>query len=773
MEQGLQNDYQPRSTRSYGRIIFENIFNFFNILLMFSVSFLIALGSKDVLLTTFLLIINIVFSLIQELRARFLLDKLSLATHRSAVVRRNSKNITIPIGDIVKDDIIVINQGDPIVVDGRILSSNNLEIDESSLTGESEYVAKEKGAAISSGSFCVAGSGYMLAEKVGKESNLNKLSQSSRAYKFNRTPLENHIAKILKVIIVIIAIFGPLTFIAGINIKLTFSNSIENMVNLLVMLVPQGLITTVSILFTLGAYRISKFHAIVQKVNSVEFMGHSKIICIDKTGTLTKNILKLHKIIPFEESLEKVEYKLALLAHNITSPNQTILSLKDTFKPVHKNSNKISEIPFQSKRRWSGVTLDREGTIILGSPEILLPDSQHLKKAEKYSSQGYRVLALAAAQVPLNHHDPQLPSGLTPVAIIIFSDELRPEVEKTIAEFSKLGIQIKIISGDKADTVKAVAGQAGIVHNQAISQDALADMKSQDFDKAVRNYHIFARIEPDFKQKIISSLIRQNKYVAMIGDGVNDVLALKKAKVSIAMESGAQITKDIADIILLKNAFTTLPKAIREGRDITVRIYAIAKIFFVKVVYLLVLHLLVGFVNLPFPISLRQTTLLSFMITGIPMIMITFKILQPAKQQHPSKEFVEFTLLAGIIGGMAMTYLTIVTMTVFKQDISLSRTLNTIFASFYSCIILLNIVGISLYDYTTFFKNKFQALIIIILCLESILLPVYFMPSLFNLVHLTFNHWLILILLVSFCAYILSFFHGKIHMKRIWETFYE
>lgn len=773
ISQGEQNLYQTRSSRSYGRIIFENIFSFFNILLMLSVSFLIALGSKDVLLTTFLLVFNIIFGLVQELRAKFMLDKLSLLTYRFVTVRRNGKNTKIPIADIVKDDIIVLSQGDQIVVDGHLISSQSLEVDESSLTGESKYRAKDKDEMLYSGSYCVAGSGMMKAELIGKTSNINKFRQSSREYKLNRSPLENHLAKILKLIIAIIAIFGPLTLIAGINIKLTFSNSVENMVNLLIILVPQGLITSVSILFTLGAFRISKNNTIVQKINAIEFMGHSKIICIDKTGTLTKNILSLQNIIPFEEPLEGVRQKLSMFAHNITAPNQIILTIRNKFKLWQKRASKVEEIPFQSKRKWSGITFDTGNSIILGSPEILLNEKEHLNLADKYSAQGFQVLALAASNESLNHHNPKLPSRLKLLAIIIFNDELRPDVANTLTEFDVLGIQIKIISGDKAETVQSVARQSGIVHNHTISQDQLSGMKSQEFDKTVKNYSVFARIEPDMKAKIIASLIRQNNNVAMIGDGVNDVLALKKAKVSIAMSSGAQITKDISDIILLDNAFATLPKAIKEGRDITLRIYAIAKIFFVKVTYFMVLFLLVGFANLPFPISLRQTTLLSFMITGIPMILITLKILQPARQQHPSKDFVEYTLLAGIIGGLAMTYLTVVTMTILKQDIVLSRTLNTMFASFYSCIVLLNIVGISLFDYVSILKNKFAAMIIAILCLESILLPVYFMPNLFNLVKLTLHHWIILVLLVSFCAYILSFFNGKLHLKKIWEDIYE
>ena len=269
------------------------------------------------------------------------------------------------------------------------------------------------------------------------------------------------------------------------------------------------------------------------------------------------------------------------------------------------------------------------------------------------------------------------------------------------------------------------------------------------------------------KEKIIGILMHQNSNVGMIGDGVNDVLALKKARVSVAMNNGAQIAKEVSDIILLDNAFSTLPTAIEEGRDITARIYAIAKIFFVKVTYFMVLFFLVGFANLPFPISLRQTTLLGFIITFIPIMLITFKILRPAAQHRASKEVTEYTLIAGSIGGLAMTYLTVVIITFFGQSIELSRTLITIFAALYSTVIFLSIMGISIFKLSSIKQNIFATILIISLGLLAILLPFRFAPHLFNLVSLKAYHWLILAVLVSFCALLLSILEDKTHLNSI------
>jgi cation-transporting ATPase E len=777
--QGLQNKYEPRPTRSYFRIISDNIFTFYNLLLMASITLLIILhGSKDVLFSTILLICNIFLSLSQELRAKHTLDKLILPSKPTIIARREGENKKIPASEIVTDDILLLKAGDPIIVDGKVITSIGLEIDESSITGESKYVAKNTGDTLTSGSYIVAGSGMMLTQKVGKESTIHHLQRVAGTYKTNQTPLEKRVKILLRLMMIIIAIFGPLTFIAGINVELTFAQAVENLVNLLLSLLPQGLITSITILLTYGAIRVSKSHAIIQRINSIESMGNIKVLCADKTGTLTKNRLTVEEIIPLtnEKSAERLSTDLSRFAHAVSSPNQTITALVAYLKKTTPSPHAIIEVPFSSSRKWSGISLPHT-SFILGAPETILANQDILpyqknKIAELYNK-GLRLLVFARSRELLDMQNKLLPKDIHPLALIALSDIIRNDVRETLQKFTDLGITVKIISGDNEKTVAAIANKAGIKNINATTQRELMPLNKHVFDKTIESSTLFARIDPQMKRNIIQSLIKQGKYPAMIGDGINDVLALKKAKVSIAMNSGAQVTKDISDIILLKNTFSTLLNAITEGRDIIQRIYAIAKIFFVKVIYLLLLFLLVGFANLPFPVTLRQTTLLGFIISGIPLLLITFKILTPVKHNNPGKNFIEFTALAGTIGGFALAYLFIITMTLLKLPFGISTTLVTVLAQLYSMVVLWKIIGVSPFDPKSVIKHKNETLLIGLLGSLSITTTVLLFPYIFHLTHLQPMHWALVIGIATACAYFLWLFDGKLNIRKIWRSLYK
>jgi cation-transporting ATPase E len=775
--QGLQNRYEPRPTRSYLKIISDNVFTFYNLLLMASITLLIILqGSKDILFSTTLLLCNIFLSLSQELRAKHKLDKLILPTKSTIIARREGENKKIPAEEIVIDDILLLEAGDPITVDGKVITSTGLEVDESSVTGESEYIAKNTGDTLTSGSYIAAGSGMMLVQKVGKESTIHHLQRAARAYKTNQTPLQKRVKTLLRLMMIIIAIFGPLTVIAGINVELTFAQAIENLVNLLLSLLPQGLITSITILLTYGAIRVSKFHAIIQRINSIESMGNIKVLCADKTGTLTKNMLAVQEIISLtdKESAKKLHTDLSLFAHAVSSPNQTIKALTTYLKNPTPSTHTIAEVPFSSSRKWSGISLPHT-SFILGSPETILASGiPNLPPTiKKLYEDGLRILVFAQSPETLDAQNKLLPKHIHPLALIALSDTIRKDVPETLQKFTDLNIEIKIISGDNEKTVTAIANKAGIKNIKAITQQELAPLNKHMFDKAIEHYTLFARIDPQMKRNIIQSLIKQGKYPAMIGDGINDVLALKKAKVSIAMNSGAQVTKDISDIILLKNTFNTILNAISEGKDIIQRIYAIAKIFFVKVIYLLLLFLLVGFANLPFPVTLRQTTLLGFIISGIPLLLITFKILTPVKQNNPGKNFIEFTALAGIIGGFALAYLFIIAMALLKLPFGISSTLVTVFAQLYSMVVLWKIIGVSPFDPQSVIKHQNETILIGLLGLLSITTSALFFPYIFHLEHLQLAHWALVIGVATSCAYFLWLFDGKLSMRKIWHSLYK
>lgn len=775
ISQGLQNKYEPRPTRSYFRIIFDNIFTFYNLLLMTSITLLIVLrGSKDVLFSTTLLLFNIILSLSQELRARYLLDKLKLPTKPTITVLREGKDKKISISEVVVDDMLLLKAGDPIIVDGKVVDTTSLEVDESSITGESEYIAKNVGDTLTSGSYIVAGSGIMQVQKVGKENTINHLQQTAKAYKSNQTPLEKRIKILLRIMMVIIAIFGPLTIVAGVNVELTFAQSIENLVNLLLSLLPQGLITSITILFTYGAIRISRSHAIIQRINAVESMGNIQVLCLDKTGTLTKNLLTIQEVIPLtnKKSIEDIKTYLSQFAHSVSNPNQTITALISHLKKPNLIQPTTAEVAFSSNRKWSGISF-KSISFILGSPEIVLNNTKPNEQMNQLYKKGLRLLVFAKSDEKLETQKKILPKHIEPLAIIAISDIIRNDATETLQKLADLDITIKIISGDNEKTVMAIANKAGIKNTSVVSQRDLIGMNKHTFDKTVERTTLFARIDPQMKRNIIRSLIKQGKYTAMVGDGINDVLALKKAKVSITMNSGAQVAKDISDIILINNTFSTLPKAIIEGKDIIQRIYAIAKVFFVKIIYLLLLFILVMFANLPFPVTLRQTTLLGFIISGIPLLLITLKILTPINQTKPGKNFIEFTLLAGIIGGFALAYLFIISMTLIKLPFDISTTLVTVLAEIYSMVVLWKIIGISPFDPKSIMQHQKETVLIGLLGFISITTPILFFPHIFHLARLHPEHWALVIGVATACTYLLWFFDNKLHLRKIRQSLYK
>ncbi len=767
LQAGKNNIQTTRSARPYSRIILENVFSFFNILLFSSIAVVVyAGGSRDVIFPTSLLLFNISLSLIQEIKARKSLDKLSMLSQHSVTARRDGHDLVIPIQDIVSNDLVVISPGQTIVVDGPVLLSNNLEVNESSLTGESHDIAKRESDQLTSGSYCTAGSGIMQAGKIGPASYINRMAQSAKIFQRQLTPVQKRLNAVLRYMIIAIAIFAPLTLISGININLGLTNSIENMISLLTSLVPQGLIASVAILYTYGAIRISRSHTLVQRINAVESIGAVTVLCTDKTGTLTENKLAVHQLIPLhQDTPEQLQQLIGSFAASVSTPNGTTTAMA-AYAPA-QSWHIDHEVAFKSQRKWSGVTVTQNSktvSYILGAPEVILSKQSlhdHQEIINRLTSTGLRVIALIQSSQALSSTKPQLPTKSQPVALIVLGDQVRTDVQKTLADFYQLGIQVKVISGDNLATVQAIAAQSGLTAASALTQSDLEVLDQDHFDQIVSKTDIFARITPDMKQKIIESLKKAGEHVAMIGDGVNDVPALKQANASIAMNSGAQIAKDVADVVLLNNAFSTLPKAIAEGRDISQRIYAIAKIFLTKAIYLMILFVLAGFASIPFPIDLRQTTLLGFVITGLPIACIAIKIIDVSKPKDPAKDFLIYTILGGVIGGLALAYLSIVTFSVFNQPIEVSKTMITIFAIMYSSCILWQVSGITIWDFLLV-RRTTQIFLLCTLTVIAIGVPALWFPSVFHLVPLGFARLLFLAGLALLCAVLLQYFTDKL-----------
>lgn len=760
-----------RSNRTYWNIIQTNVFNIYNVILIASSLIVLLLkGSKDVLVALTLVGANIGIGVFQETKAKRTLDQLATLQTHLVHVRREGEVKELPLSQLVHGDVIEIFPGEPIVADGKILFSDSLELDESSLTGESETVPKKLNDAVTSGSYCLAGFGLMKAEKVGAKSSLYELTEKAKSFRQSQTTSEKWLKKLFQFLLYTILVLAPLTFISGINQGFSIPQTLSNVVNLVSSLIPQGMIVSMTILFAYGVVNISKYKTLVQRVNVVAIMGTITVLCADKTGTLTTNQLSLEKIIPLgDKSEEKIKMELNLYVHQVAWANKTIQALSSFLVPLKIETPayavKSAEIPFTSEHKWGGMSFPQV-TLLLGAPDILTQDKKVLDQVNELAKKGFRVLALAESKEKLRDAS-SLPATRNVVALLTFQEHLRSDVKETVAALAKQKIALKIISGDSAETLRTIAAQLHIPIGNLYEQSELENIEAEVFSHRVKHGNFFARITPSMKENIIAELVAQGELVAMVGDGVNDVRALKKSHVAIAVNEATQVTKDVSDIILLDNSFASLPKAIEEGRDITQRVYAVAKIFFVKVIYLITLFLLAGFASFAFPISLRQTTWLGFIVVGIPTALITFKILKPSPTKNIQKGLIQYTLTAGIIGGLFMAAIMIITQLFLGNNIETSRTQVSLFASLFSTFILLQVHGINIYSLASMKRNFSSFVIIMVIGLIAILFPSELTPRTFQSAHLENLDWLILAFGIAGSIVLLRFI-----LKRV-STFVE
>lgn len=764
---GNNYHFSLRSNRSYWQIISANVFSIYNIILVAPVLGVILLkGSRDVLLSAGLVGINIAIGLYKEIRAKHLLDKLAVLNAPVVHVRRNQASYSIPVRELVYGDIVELYSGEPIVADGRILFSDSLELDESSLTGESEGIPKKMGDFLTSGSYCLAGFGLMRAEKVGKASSLYDFTLTAKTFRIPQTEFENLLKKLFQILLFILLLLAPFTLVNGLLQNLSLSESLTNVVNVISSLIPQGMIMSMTILFAYGIINISRYQTLIQRTNAVAIMGNVTVLCADKTGTLTTNSLELKEIIP-QNKLHRsdINSQLSLYVQNVSWKNKTLYAvsafLDKQDKTKHFPFNKISETPFTSDRKWGSIVFDT-GVLVMGAPEILSSDKEILRKVSSFAKKGLRVVAFAKSP-QLNINSNSLPRDMSVIALLAFKDQLRDDVKKTIDNLHQQNISFKIISGDSADTIQSIAYSLHLPLSELYDQNFLEAAGEERFRELVKRGSFFARITPSMKERIITELVRQGEVVAMIGDGVNDVRALKKSHIAIAVNDGAQITKDVADIILLNNSFSVLPKAIDEGRDITRRVYAVAKIFFVKVIYLVTLFISAGIANLPFPISLRQTTWLGFIVVGVPTALIAFKLLTPASIIPTQKSLIRYILTAGILGGLVMSAIMIVVQLILKEDSASSRTQVGLFAALYSMLILFQIHGISFFSFTSIRKHLNSFILLLLIGGIAIFIPRTFIHGVFQFTDFDYTDWILVAFGIAGSIGVLHFLLRKIN----------
>lgn len=644
---GMSNRVQLQSSRTYSQILRENVFSLIN-----GVFFVIALvliflnRTSDAITVTLIIVGGSSVNLFQELRAKWKLDQIALLTRPKVTVIRNGQRQHITPDDIVLDDILWVEAGDQIVVDGVVVGKGKMDVDEALLTGESDLVAKKAGDEVHSGSFCVNGSGAFQTTRVGEDTLAHQLATGARAFRRIYTPLQKEINIVIQVLLLVAIFFWILYGISYLIGVVGLEEGVQ-IAAVVAGLVPAGLYLAITLAYALGAVRLAGENAVIQQANAIESLSNVDVLCLDKTGTLTTNRIDFNELLPVNGSRVQVEALLADFVASVSSHNRTTEAIRRTYPGTAQPL--LAEVPFSSALKWSAAALE-SGVFVMGAPEMLAASldlsGRHSEQVRLKTSDGLRVLLFTrgapGSQILDQAEKPCLPAHLELLAILTFNEEMRPNVQDTLAGFARAGVSIKVISGDNPDTVAVLARRAGLDDDvRVISGLELAQMDDTQFDAAAQECTVFGRVTPEQKSKLVQSLKAGGGYVAMTGDGVNDVLSLKQANLSIAMESGSQITRSVADIILLKDSFSALPHAFIEGQRIRNGVHDVMNLFLVRIFTFVLLIFATELVTGTFPLLIRHNAVVTTLVVGIPTIGVAF---WAQAGQPPRRSLVRSTL---------------------------------------------------------------------------------------------------------------------------------
>lgn len=587
---GNSNAVAARAARSTADIVRANVFTRINAILGVLLVIVLATGSVINGLFGLLIIANSVVGMIQEIRAKRTLDNLAIVGQAKPLVRRQSGTTTLLPSEVVLDDVIELGPGDQIVVDGEVLEEDNLEVDESLLTGEADAIGKDVGDAVMSGSFVVAGTGAYRATKVGPAAYAAKLAEEASRFTLVKSELRNGINRILQFITYLLVPAGLLTIYTQLfTTHADWRQAVLRTVGALVPMVPEGLVLMTSIAFAVGVIRLGQRSCLVQELPAIEGLARVDVVCADKTGTLTEAGMRVCDVDELTAE-QSVADALAALAAADPRPNASMQAIAETFDQP-PGWIVTATAPFKSATKWSGVSYRDHGNWVIGAPDVLLdPASAAAARAERIGAQGLRVLLLGAADVAVDH--PTAPGQVTPVALVVLEQKVRPDARETVEYFAAQDVSVKVISGDNAVSVGAVAANLGLP-GEALDARQLPTEPGELAD-TLDAYTTFGRVRPDQKRAIVHALQAHGHTVAMTGDGVNDVLALKDADIGVAMGAGSPASRAVAQIVLLDNKFATLPYVVGEGRRVIGNIERVANLFLTKTVYSVLLALLVG-----------------------------------------------------------------------------------------------------------------------------------------------------------------------------------
>ena len=679
MEQGLTNHAECNVGMGVKEIIVSNLFTYFNLIFLVITVLLCLVRSFRSLTYLPIVLGNIFIGILQEIRAKRVLDKMSLLNAPHAMVLRDGKEKKISSEELVKDDVVLFSSGDQICADARVVEGS-IQVNEALLTGEQDEIQKTAGDPLMSGSFVVSGECYATLEKVGNESYISKLAQEAKSLNSGeQSEMVRSINKIVKWMGILLIPIGLILYYQGYYVNHeTLQDSIVSMVAAIIGMIPEGLYLLTTVALALGTMRLAKQQVLLHDMKSIEALARVDVFCVDKTGTITEpgmqvnawHLLSEEIQVPFDR-----EEMLAAYVKTSIDKNSTMEALREYVSEQEVHLQKDAMVfPFSSAVKYGAIRFS-EGTFFLGAPEFILKEhyGQWKEALETYTRKGYRVLLFAYQKEALPEYE--VADAVIPLGMVVLSNAIRENARETFAYFREQGVEIKVISGDNPETVSEVARLAGIAHAESFVDAAALDSEEKIYEAAGK-YAVFGRVTPKQKQLLVQALKKQNHTVAMTGDGVNDILAMKDADCSIAMASGSEAAAQASQVVLLDSDFARMPSVVLEGRRVVNNVQRSASLFLVKNIFSLLLAIFSSVLMLTYPFEPSQISLISMFAIGIPGFFLALETNKNRIEGHFLKNVLLKALPAGITDALVVGFFA-VSGQVFRlseQDISSAAT---------------------------------------------------------------------------------------------------
>ena len=638
------------SSRSYASIVRANVLTVFNLILAgFGVVTLVFGDARDALFLG-IIVANSTIGISQEVRAKRALDRLSLLVAPHAKVRRDGVVREIEVEEVVVGDVVLVAAGDQVIADGKLVTAMDLRLDDSILTGESEPTRRTVGEEVRSGAFAVEGAGAFRVTAVAEDSFAARITGEARAFRHPRSPLERAVNRLLYALVALVVVLGGVLGYSLYHRHVSVHTAVATSAAGVVTLIPEGLMVLVSLTYAAAAVRMSRRGVLAQQLNAIESLASVDTICLDKTGTLTEAKLRVVELIPAPEvDPDTVSEALATLAAGASARNLTLQAIADAY-PAAAADPVLREVPFSSRRRWSAIQVSA-GSFYLGAPGGVPVGELEAVVAQR-QLEGRRVIAIARSDdaLPAEPGD-RPPDGLRPLGVVVLAEELRPNVRETILFLLAQGIEIKVLSGDSPQTVASIARDVGIAVGGVVEGSAIPEERTARQQFAV-DATVVGRISPEGKQAIVQALRDEGRYVAMVGDGVNDVPALKSARLAIAQGSGTQMARSVSDLVLINGDFASIPSLVAEGRRALRNLQRVTKLYVTKSAFAAFLILTIGVSSDAYPLLPRHLSLAASLTIGIPTFFLALAPSSgPWQPGRFAPEVARFAVPAGVMIG--------------------------------------------------------------------------------------------------------------------------